>query len=183
MLAGQCSPGKALFREVLEKNGGATLGPNQLDQRTDEAATQYCQGGSMSDRDQYLKAGADLELWAYKERASVASCTGAYETAKRRVAKVKPKDEDDPVKFVMANVRTNAPLCLARAGDCEKSWAVYKEAWKLDPLMNERSRNLNDSALRGGFDVMVRQCARPVQKCSTDADCPSRACVGGECLR
>jgi hypothetical protein len=107
-----------------------------------------------------MKAGADLEVWAYKERKDAATCMAAYETAKRLVGKVKPKDEDDEVKFVMANVRTNAPLCLARAGDCEKSWAVYKEAWKLDPLMNERSRSLNEAALRGGFDVMVRQCAR-----------------------
>jgi hypothetical protein len=183
MLAGSCSPGKALFRESLEKSAGATLGPNQLDQKADEAATQYCQGGSMSDRDQYLKAGADLEVWAFKERKDVASCMAAYETAKRLVGKVKPKDDDDEVKFVMANVRTNAPLCLARAGDCDKSWAVYKEAWKLDPLMNDRSRDLSESALRGGFDVVVRQCARPVKKCSSDADCPSHVCAGGECLR
>jgi hypothetical protein len=63
------------------------------------------------------------------------------------------------VKFVFANVRTNAPLCLARAGDCARSWQVYKEAWKLDPLMPERSKALDDSALRGGFDAVVSKCA------------------------
>jgi hypothetical protein len=182
MLAGQCSPGKVLFREALEKSAGATLGPNQLDRKTEETASQFCQGGSMSDRDRYLKAGADLETWAYKEKTTASSCMAAYDTAKSLVGKVKPKDDDDPVKFVFANVRTNAPMCLARAGDCEKSWTVYKEAWKLDPLMSDSSRKINDAGLRNGFDGVVRQCARPVKKCASDKDCPSHVCAGGECL-
>ena len=62
MLAGQCPAGKDAFRKALEQSGGATLGPAQLDRKTDETATQYCQGSTMSPRDQYLKAGADLEL-------------------------------------------------------------------------------------------------------------------------
>ena len=137
----------------------------------------------MSDRDRYLKAGADLETWAYKEKTTAASCMAAYGTAKSLVGKVKPKDDDDPAKFVFANVRTNAPMCLARAGDCEQSWIVYREAWRLDPLMSDASRKINDADLRNGFDAVVRQCARPVQKCTSDKDCPSHVCTGGECLR
>jgi hypothetical protein len=140
---------------ALEKSAGATLGPAQLDVKTDEAATQYCQGSAMSVRDQYLKAGADLELAAYKERKDAAFCMAAYATAKRLVGGVKPKDEDAPVRFVFANVRTNAPKCLARAHDCAAALTVYKEAWKLDPPMPEASRTLNEQALRVGFDAVV----------------------------
>jgi tetratricopeptide (TPR) repeat protein len=154
MLAGQCPVGKDVFRKALEKAGGTT-GPADLDRKTDEAATQYCQGGTMSPRDQYLKAGTDLEVAAYKERKDVAYCMAAYNVAKRLVSTVKPKDEDDPVKFVFANVRTNAPKCLARAKDCAAALTVYKEAWKLDPLMPEASRNLNEQALRVGFDAVI----------------------------
>ncbi len=155
MLSGQCPAGKEAFRKALEKSAGATLGPAQLDAKTDEAATQYCQGSAMSARDQYLKAGADLELAAYKERKDVAFCMAAYDTAKRLVGAVKPKDEDDPVKFVFANVRTNAPKCLARAHDCAAALTVYKEAWKLDPLMPEASKNINEQGLRVGFDAVI----------------------------
>ena len=156
MLAGQCPAGKDLFRKSLEKSAAAgTTGPAELDRKTDEAATLYCQGGTMSPRDQYLKAGADLEVAAYKERKDAAYCKAAYETAKRLVSTVKPKDEDDPVKFVFANVRTNAPKCFARAGDCAQALAVYKEAWMLDPLMPEASKKLNEQGLKVGFDGVV----------------------------
>jgi hypothetical protein len=154
MVAGQCSVGKDLYRKSLEKTGGATLGPGQLDTKTDEVATQFCQGGTMSPRDQYLKAGADLEVAAYKERKDAAYCMAAYNTAKRLVSTVKPRDEDDPVKFVFANVRTNAPMCLVRAKDCAGALTVFKEAWKLDPLMPADSRALNEQALRAGFDAV-----------------------------
>ena len=155
MLAGQCPAGKVLLRKALEVSRGASRGPAQLDKETDDDATQYCQGASMSPRDQYLQAGADLEVGAYKERKDVAYCMAAYDTAKRLVGSVKPKDEDDPVKFVFANVRTNAPKCLARAKDCGAALTVYKEAWKLDPLMPGASKNLNEQALRVGFDAVI----------------------------
>ena len=151
MLAGQCNAGKDMYRKALEKSAGATLGPSQLDTKTDEAATQYCQGSAMSPRDQYLKAGADLEVGAYKERKDSAYCMAAYNVAKRFVATVKPKDDDDPVKFVFANVRTNAPLCLVRAKDCDQAWTIFKEAWNLDPLMPERSKQINEAGMRNVF--------------------------------
>jgi len=158
MLAGQCPAGKDVVRKALEKSGGpggVALGPQQLDAKTDEVATQFCQGGSMSARDQYLKAGTDLELAAYKERKDTAFCIAAYNTAKRLVSTVKPKDEDDPVKFVFANVRTNAPKCLARAKDCAAALTVFKEAWQLDPLTPPESKKLNDGAMNKMFDSII----------------------------
>jgi hypothetical protein len=165
MLAGQCPAGKDLYRKALEKSGGATLGPDQLDKKSDEIAAQYCQGGTMSPRDQYQKAGADLELAAYKERKDAAFCMAAYNVAKRLVSTVKPRDEADDIKFVFANVRTNAPLCLVRAKDCAAALTVYKEAWVLDPLMPEASRKLNEQALRVGFDSLAHgSCPRTAAK-------------------
>jgi hypothetical protein len=165
MLAGQCPAGKDVVRKALEKSAGATMGPQELDRKTDEIATQFCQGGTMSPRDQYLKAGADLEIGAYKERKDVNYCMAAYDVAKKLVSTVKPRDEDDPVKFVFANVRTNAPLCLVRAKDCAKALDVYKEAWKLDPLMPAQSKAINDQGLRVGFDAIANgQCPRTSKK-------------------
>jgi hypothetical protein len=162
MLAGQCPAGKALYRRSLEQSDGATLGPAQLDAKTDDAATQHCQGSSMSARDQFLKAGADLELGAYKERKDASYCLAAYGTYKKLVTTVKPKDEDDPVKFVGANVRTNAPLCLARAGDCAHAFTVFVEAWNLDPLMPEQSKLIDAEGKRTVFEsIMNGKCRAP----------------------
>jgi hypothetical protein len=165
MLAGQCPVGKDLYRKALEKTGGAALGPDQLDKKTDEIATQFCQGATMSARDQYLKAGADLEMAAYKERKDAAFCMAAYNTAKRLVNSVKPRDRDDPVTFVFPNVRTNAPLCLVRAHDCAAALTVFKEAWKLDPMMPAESKRLNEQGLRSSFDSTAGgACPRTAQK-------------------
>jgi hypothetical protein len=183
MLAGRCSPGKVLFRQNLEKTAGATLGPNELDDRTDQAATEFCQGGTMSERDRYLKSGADLKIGAYKERKSAAFCASAYAVAKGLVGKVNATGKDDPVRFVFSNVRTDAPLCLARAGDCGQAMVVFKEAWRLDPAMNEQSRHLNTQGLETSFYAVVPDCAPASLRCVRDSDCASGVCAGGQCVQ
>ena len=70
---------------------------------------------------------------------------------------MKPNDDDDTqVKMAGASLRTTGPSCFAKAGDCDAAWSAWKEAWKLDPnLSAPQSRNLNDDALRHGFDAVV----------------------------
>jgi hypothetical protein len=159
MLAGQCAAGKVMFRRSLEKNAGAQLGPEQLDKSADAYASMNCQGGSMSPRDSLLKALFELQQGAYMQKKTTAACDAAYQTAKKLVPTVKPNDDDDTqVKMAGASLRTTAPACFAKAGDCDAAWSSWKEAWKLDPALSEKSRNLNDDALRRGFEAVVSKC-------------------------
>jgi hypothetical protein len=159
MLAGQCAAGKAVYRKSLEKTAGANLGPEQLDKGADAFASMNCQGGSMSPRDSLLKALFELQQGAYMQKKTTAACDAAYQTAKKLVPTVKPNDDDDSqVKMAGASLRTTAPACFAKAGDCDAAWSSWKEAWKLDPALSEKSRNLNDDALRRGFEAVVSKC-------------------------
>jgi hypothetical protein len=159
MLAGQCQAGKIMFRKSMEKNAGANMGPEQLDRTADAFASMNCQGGSMSPRDQLLKALFDLNQGAYMQKKTTAACDAAYQTAKRLVPTVKPNDDDDTqVKQAGAALRTTGPTCFAKAGDCDSAWSAWKEAWKLDPNLSPQSRNLNDDALRRGFEAVVSKC-------------------------
>ena len=159
MLAGQCNAGKAMYRHALEKSAGANIGPEQLDRAADGFASMNCQGGSMAPRDQLLKALFDLQQGAYMQKKTTAACDAAYQTAKKLVPTVKPNDDDDnQVKQAGAALRTSAPACFAKAGDCDSAWSAWKEAWKLDPNLSPQSRNLNDDALRHGFEAVVSKC-------------------------
>jgi hypothetical protein len=159
MLSGQCAPGKAMYRHSLEKSAGANLGPEQIDKATDGFASMNCQGGAMAPRDQLLKALFELQQGAYMQKKTTAACDAAYQTAKKLVPTVKPNDDDDTqVKQAGASLRTTAPACFAKAGDCDSAWSAWKEAWKLDPNLSPQSRNLNDDALRHGFEAVVSKC-------------------------
>ena len=159
MLAGQCAAGKLMFRRSLEKSAGANMGPEQLDKAADAYASMNCQGGSMSPRDTLLKALFELQQGAYMQKKTTAACDAAYQTAKKLVPTVKPNDDDDTqVKMAGASLRTTAPACFAKAGDCDSAWSSWKEAWKLDPNLSPQSRNLNDDALRHGFEAVVAKC-------------------------
>jgi hypothetical protein len=159
MLSGQCAAGKVMFRRSMEKSSGANMGPEQLDKSADAWASMNCQGGSMAPRDQLLKALFELQQGAYMTKKTTAACDAAYQTAKKLVPTVKPNDDDDSqVKMAGASLRTTGPSCFAKAGDCDSAWNAWKEAWKLDPNLSAQSRNLNDDALRHGFEAVVAKC-------------------------
>jgi hypothetical protein len=113
----------------------------------------------MAPRDQLLKALFELQQGAYMTKKTTAACDAAYQTAKKLVPTVKPNDDDDSqVKMAGASLRTTGPSCFAKAGDCDSAWNAWKEAWKLDPNLSAQSRNLNDDALRHGFEAVVAKC-------------------------
>ena len=127
MLAGKCDAGKGVYRKALEKAAGASMGPEQLDKGTDAFAGMYCQGGSMSPRDQLQKASTDLSDGAYKTKKTSAECQAAYDTVKHVGPSVKPRDADDADTIKnLANIQTSAPGCFARAGDCDSALRVMR---------------------------------------------------------
>jgi hypothetical protein len=134
MLAGQCATGKTLARKSFEKNLGGSLDAEGIDRAVEGFAAQYCQGGTMSPRDQLLKAKGDLERGAFQKKMDKASCMQAYETMKRLIPLVKPEnDSDTQVKTAPMFLRNNIVGCLARAGECDAAWDMYQKV--PNPLM------------------------------------------------
>ena len=151
MLASQCPAGKALYRQALLDNAGATMGPEVVDRSVDSVASLYCEGGALAPRDELLRALMELSRGAYMSRTDAAACQRAYATAKRLLPTVPPRDDDDSqIKQARDAVRVSAPECLARAGDCDGARAVFDEAWTAD-------KKIDPAMLRTLFESVVRR--------------------------
>lgn len=154
MLGGQCSAGRELYRAALVTSAGANFDPGMLDRSTDAIASMYCQGGTMTPRDELLKALMDVQQGAYLSKKDRAGCLAAYETAKRLIPSVAPRDEDDTqITQASARLRVGAPECLARAGDCDTAWKIFREVWSAEV------KQLDEAALRKMFGNVVQRCA------------------------
>ncbi len=154
MLAGDCSPGKDLFRAALT-NTSATLGPEMVDKSVDAIASMYCSGNAISPRDELLRALMDLNQGAYMTTKDVPFCHQAYDAALRLIPQVPPKDADDnTIKQASAQVRIAAPQCFARAGDCAQAWSAFHDQWLSVPGMT-------DDVMHKTFNNLVKRCANP----------------------
>ncbi|MFO7561306.1 MAG: hypothetical protein R6X02_01580 [Enhygromyxa sp.] len=161
MLAGQCDAGKALLRKSLEATATVPLAPEQTANYIDAMAGMYCQGDSMSERDQLLKALADLRQGASSTK-DVAYCDDAWARAKKLAPKVEPRDDDDHQIISMAyGIWNDAPSCYARAGDCKKAYKAYLEA--MPQQTKEGMASIKDDAVREeqyrrSFESSVKKC-------------------------
>jgi hypothetical protein len=160
MLSGKCNAGKVMLRKQQEKASGATMGPEQIDKYVDAIASMNCQGGSMSPRDQMLKALFELTQGAYMTKKTVAQCQQAYDTVKRLLPTVKPNDDDDmQVKQAGFAIGANGPQCFAKAGDCATAYTAYKESLKLRPNMTpEVLARYTEDTYRRSFESSVQKC-------------------------
>jgi hypothetical protein len=133
MVAGQCNAGKQLQRRVLENTpNGAQMSGDMLDKLVEASAQQFCQGASMSPRDQMLSAiNALRSKQAGMQRADSASCQQAVDTVGRLRETVKPQGDDDwqlKPDGIDAMLFSAGAGCFAKAGDCSGAWAVYRVA-------------------------------------------------------
>jgi hypothetical protein len=158
MLSGQCATGKALARKAFERTL-SQMGAEVIDRAVESSAAQYCQGGTMTPRDQLLKAKADLERGANLAPTDTASCMRAYQAIKQLLQSVKPIDDaDTQVKLAGQFVRANTVACLARAGDCNAAWTIYQK--EPSPFM-PAGVVLPDAAIKANFAAESRhKCSR-----------------------
>ncbi len=147
MLAGQCDAGKQLFRAAW-----TTQHPNEDASRTqtivDVYAGKNCQGANLTPRDRFVRARMTLQDGAWTTKISPQACMSAYRELIALRTTVTPRDEDDAlVKDPLLFAMTAAPNCLARAGDCDGAYVVYREivtaqypnaAWTKDEAMVRR---------------------------------------------
>jgi hypothetical protein len=158
MQSGKCDPGKALMRKQMEATGGYA-GPEMIDKSVDAFAGMHCQGASMSQRDQLLKALTDLQQGAYMTKKTPAFCQSAYDTAKRLSKVVKPKDDDDTrLKDLDKTLYHQGAACMAKAGDCQGAWKIFVDGYPADSLKNVKDQKTKDTILKSTFGSLVSQC-------------------------
>jgi len=125
MQSGQCDAGKQLQRKFQEAFATNDTDPAQIDNAVGGIAANYCQGANMSQRDQLLKAVHTLAYSSYK-KVDLATCKSSYDTVKKLVPVVKPRDENDS-EVVNAGrlVTVYGPQCFERAGDCATAYKLH----------------------------------------------------------
>jgi hypothetical protein len=127
MLSGMCDAGKVQMRKAMEAN--SSLPAEHLDAYVENNAARYCQGSSMSPRDQLLKASTELQMGSTAKKEP-AFCKSNLEVVTRLAKTVKPKDDEDyAIKNATSVMGIYMPAsgCLAKAGDCEASLQAWRE--------------------------------------------------------
>ncbi len=153
MISGKCDAGKGQYRKWMEARGEMFGGSDRIDQVVDAYAGKYCQGGSMSPRDQLLHAASELQSGAYMSKKDPAACLAAYATLKKLTPVVKPRDDEDTqVKDAMNGAFASGPNCLAKAGDCANAKKVFKEI----ALM--KAAGQTDAMIQTQFEAIVPKC-------------------------
>jgi hypothetical protein len=165
MLAGQCDAGRKLMAESYTYSLGLQTSPLNTQRTVDAMVGLYCQGASLSPRDQFLVARFTLQQGASATTATPATCLDAYRTIRRLRTTVTPKDDDDLlVKDPLSFLVTAAPGCVARAGDCAGAYSVYREATKAfyesDPRFGPPMQPWwnDDARTRSAFESTFPRC-------------------------
>lgn len=157
MLSGKCDAGKAQFRKALQAQQGTQLGPEVIDTFVDHMAGKFCQGASMSPRDQLLAAASILQESVSMKKHTTAECTKAWDSVRKLAPSVKPRDEDDHAAKQATDARqqaTNAAYCYARGGDCGSGFKAYAESQR---ILYQKAPVSADT-LRAGFEGMFPTC-------------------------
>jgi hypothetical protein len=160
MLAGKCDAGKQLARKHSEAQWGDQFGPEHVDRVVEATAGQWCQG-KMSDRDALVKALQELTQGAYMTKKDVAFCRNAYNTAKKLLKTVKPKDDDD-MQIVSApkSLYHQAATCAARAGDCNAAYQMFADSYPPEALAHAKDDKAKQTSIRQTFDTIITKCKK-----------------------
>jgi hypothetical protein len=142
MMTGQCDTGKKMVRTALTATM-SQMSPEMIDNVVETDGGNFCQGSSMSPRDQAIKAANDLQK-AYSQTVDVATCKSAYETLKKILPTLKPQGDPDYNYNSAVRGPLSAPTCFASAGDCASAWKAYQEQ--------------NKDAKRPIFEATVPKC-------------------------
>ncbi len=154
MLSGQCDAGKVAFRKALEATKAGSIGAEQMDKIVDAEAGMFCQGSSMSEKDQFAKAKTELTNGGLGvQKKSLGECQAAFDTFMKLYKK---QGGDDPGK-ALTGIQMPAPNCFAKAGDCAAAFKTYKA---IDDARDAKDslKSKNEKFLRSNFENLVDSC-------------------------
>ena len=167
MLSGQCDAGKQQMRKAWQAQQGSSMGDEQIDNVVSSMAGQFCQGGSMSERDQLLAAAQTLMQGGTMKKTDPATCAKAWDNVKRLGKTVKPKDDDDALvkSATTMHLQGNyAAMCLGKAGDCNAAFKAYHDAYvdQMTPHYKDKPEILKEitkpEKIRPNFENIVSSC-------------------------
>jgi hypothetical protein len=162
MKSGKCDVGKGQMRKALEASMQVEVGPEHLDKMLESYAAMWCQGDSMSERDQLLQALQKLTSAAFTTREDVKFCDDTWAKIKKLTPKVKPKDEDDSqIINIEGSLQSMVPLCYQRAGDCKKAFTAYQQVMPQatkDSYAQIADVEQRKQIIRSNFDSMISKC-------------------------
>jgi hypothetical protein len=162
MLAGRCEDGKTLARQAFGYTTMTQFGPEQIERSVDGLVGLYCEG-TLSPRDRLLRVTQDLTIGAYMTAKDPAWCRERIDAVKQLAREVPPRDVDDQqVKNASALLLGAGPTCLARGGDCEGGYALYREQMILRaPAYTTMPPDQAEKSLRESFEGMNERCKKP----------------------
>lgn len=150
MLAGQCDAGKTFVRYHFS-NIGTTA--TMVDRLAEGEASRTCQGDSLKPRDKMLRAISQLQgIHTEGAKVDLALCNDAYSTIKKLQPTVKSESDQDPVNQAKHVLSSDVPMCFAKAGDCPRAFATYKEEYTAFLKNNNADAVVSDSGMRDNFD-------------------------------
>lgn len=150
LLRGDCAAGKALYRGWAKAHDRDRSTDETLDENADTFVRENCRG-KLEPRDELVRATDALGAAAGGQRkATAADCTAWYETAKRLLPSVAPRSNGDRIQYLSARLRSEAPRCFARAGDCATAARLHEADYRA------RHPAASDADLRRDFADLVR---------------------------
>ena len=152
MLVGDCEGGKALY-----KSWSVAVKAPDAEQSAEGLATSYCQGDKLSQRDELLRANAQvMQSSTGTPKPTIAQCKDWSGTVKRLQPLVKPKDKDDyGITSIPDNFPNASALCFAQAGDCNAALGVFREGFNARYAKDYPDPKLREQLMRGMYDSLV----------------------------
>jgi hypothetical protein len=125
MLAGDCATGRALYRSYAQ--AALHLDPDHLDENVEFTIGMYCEGGPLTDREEYRKALGDLQNGAHMTKVAPEKCRADYAMIERLRPILKPEDPASKLPDSGSGLSCDLLVgCLARAGDCPGARASWQ---------------------------------------------------------
>lgn len=159
MLVGKCQEGKERIARWYEVETAMT--PERAAITAEQLGSMRCRGGNASDRDKVLVALFNLSDGAYMNTREPSFCQQNLDVALDLLPKVTPTagPDDGPITGGAQALFFTAASCFARAGDCKKAFAVYRDLFPPAGLsaIPEAQRT---KVIREGFDSSITRCTK-----------------------
>lgn len=157
MLIGRCQEGKERVARWYETE--SNMHPERAMITAESLASMRCREGNSSDRDRLLRAYFELSQGAYVEPFAPERCEEHLATARMLIPKVKPRDVDDgQITGGAQALFHTAAQCFAKAGQCKRSWVVYRELFPPESLKQIGDPATRERVVRDSFDSSIERC-------------------------
>ncbi len=161
MLGGKCQEGKERIARWYEVETAMT--PERAAVTAEQLGSMRCRGGNSSDRDRVLVALFNLQDGAYMNTRDPSFCQENLDVARSLLPRVTPTagPDDSQITGGAQALFFTAASCFARAGDCDKAFAVYRDLFPAAGLASIPDPAQRNKIIRESFDSSITRCTKP----------------------